>query len=36
MITLAPGKLDQAALGELAPASSAMDPKFIAKTISLR
>jgi pyruvate kinase len=37
MVTLAPGRLDHEALGVLAPSSSnTQDPKFTAKTISLR
>ncbi|GIL72268.1 hypothetical protein Vretifemale_2635 [Volvox reticuliferus] len=35
-VTIAPGALDMDALGSLAYSSSALDPKFVSKTISLR
>ncbi|EFJ51783.1 hypothetical protein VOLCADRAFT_120419 [Volvox carteri f. nagariensis] len=35
-VTIAPGALNMDALGSLAYSSSALDPKFVAKTISLR
>ncbi len=35
-MTIAPGALNMDALGSLAFSSSALDPKFVAKTISLR
>lgn len=35
-VTIAPGALNMDALGSLAYSSSALDPKFVSKTISLR